>query len=128
MPTLIDSGLTWLSNGAITYKALAIVGFTLQPTVVEARPAEGRWALRATVEGGPSVLVVWSCPQDGRDESYGRELIASLDAHADDIAAGGVIVAGDSNIGQGFSGGARTDWTKEARTRWEELGLAASVP
>jgi len=122
--SLVDPALSWLSIGKFGYKSLAVAGLTRSVTAMLPSPRDGRWTLRADVENGPSILGIWSCPEGTADIEYGLQVIASLDAHAYDLARGDVIVAGDFNVGQSLGTG-QPGMVEPVRRRWEELGLVS---
>jgi hypothetical protein len=124
-PTLTDSELSWHSVGLLPFKALAVVGLTAPVVAVEPDLNAGRWCLLAHSDGGPSVLAIWSCPSERRAAAYAEQVIRSLDAHADLLVEGRVLVAGDFNVGQAMSDGNYTDWVAPVRERWESLGLVS---
>jgi exodeoxyribonuclease-3 len=64
-------------------------------------------------------------PEDGAASGYGAEVIRALEAHAEPITAGNVIVAGDFNVGQGMAGILTKDWAAPVRACWEKLGLVS---
>lgn len=123
--TLLDRELSWLAVGTLSSKGLALAGFTQSLTGTGASAGEGRWTISAVPEHGPTVLGIWSCPAEKGAAAYGAQVIRSLDAHAERIVLGDVIVAGDFNVGQGISGVTSKDWTATVRERWESLGLVS---
>jgi hypothetical protein len=124
--TLIDRRLSWLSAGTIPSKGLALVGITRSLAATVDASGAGRWTLMADVAGGPSILGIWSCPAASGGPAYGAEVIRALDANAERIAGGDVIVAGDFNVGQGMAERPSKDWATPVREGWENLGLVSA--
>lgn len=123
--TLLDHRVSWVSVGGFPTKSLAIAGLTTTVTALDARPA-GRWTVAADTDGGPAVLGLWSAPSDPGAAAYGEQVVRSLEAYADLLAAGEMIVAGDFNIGQFVPAKETKDWTLRARAQWESLGLVSA--
>lgn len=123
--TLIEPELSWVSAGELPTKGLAVAGFTHRVAPRQAASDGGRWTLAADVESGPSVLAIWSCPREKAASTYSEQVLRSLDANADWLAGGDVIVAGDFNVGQGMTEGSYNDWAGPVRERWESLGLVS---
>lgn len=123
--TVPDDQASWVSAGELPKKGVAIAGLTTKVTGLDARSA-GRWTVAAATSGGPAVLGVWSAPSDAGAAAYSAQVVRSLDAYADLLTAGEMIVAGDFNIGQHIPAREARDWTLKARARWESLGLVSA--
>lgn len=123
--TLLDAETSWVSAGELPKKGVAAAGLTMALAEFGDRPA-GRWTVAAQVEGGPAVLGLWSTPSAAGAAAFGAQVVRSLDAYADVLAAGDMIVAGDFNIGQFVPWREAKDWTVLARARWEALGLVSA--
>ncbi len=124
-PTLTESGLGWLSSGDIPNKGVAIASFAAELDRLGPREAEGQWTVAAKAAGGPSVLGVWSRPPRPSALAYRAQVVGSLVAYAELLAAGDMIVAGDFNIGQPATGPVGDGGSAGARARWEALGLVS---
>ena len=124
-PTLTEPALGWLSAGDTPNKGVAIATFGAALVALDPRAGQGQWTVAASLADGPSVLGLWSRPPRPSAGAYRAQVVASLDAYADLLDAGDMIVAGDFNIGQPAQGLAGSDGGSVARTRWEELGLVS---
>ena len=124
-PSLVGSELSWVSTGDVSYKGLAVAGLGVELEPLGSRPGQGQWTVAAAVPGGPSVLGVWSNPPGMGANAYAAQVIASLDAYADELADGDMIVAGDFNIGQGGAGMDPDTRPSPTRAAWERLGLVS---
>lgn len=95
-PSLLDDGVSWHAAGSQSAKAIAVAGFRSDLQVRPGAPSACRWGVAVTGQSGYGVLGVWSVPVPGR--RYADEVLGLIDEHADWIARGDVIVAGDFNI------------------------------
>jgi hypothetical protein len=121
---LVDPPLFWVSEGKPT-KALAIVSpEPLQP--LGARAGQGRFSVAARTNQ-LSILGIWSCPEvAGGGRAYEDEVLATLSAWADDLAAGDMVVAGDFNMGHPTNPAGQKPWLSRAQALWTDIGLVSA--
>lgn len=124
--SLLDGPVSWHSAGSVPNKGLAVAGFHEELQSEAGRSPSCRWGVAVSRQDGPGVLGVWSVPLPG--QRYGQEVLGIIDSHADWIAGGGVIVAGDFNIdANGVGNGARgAVLFAEIIRRLAELGLVSA--
>jgi hypothetical protein len=122
-PRLLGRDLEWLSTGDFASKGLAVAGIGTPIEPLGQRDGQGQWTVAAQIPKGPALLGVWSRPPKPGMIAYGAQVIASLNAYADLLTDGNMIVAGDFNIGQPAGGVAGKDGSAAARTLWESFGL-----
>ena len=94
--SLFHEPVSWHSKGPLPRKSLAVAGFRGELATRDVVEDEGRWSVAVTDESRLGVLGVWSVPSTGR--RCGDEMLAVVDAHADWIAGGNVVVGGDFSI------------------------------
>ena len=94
--SLLDEPVSWRATGSLHHKGLAVAGRQGELRSRGAIEAPGRWGVAVTDQNGLGVLGAWSVPVPGR--RYGDEVLGIIDAHADWLASGDVVVAGDFNI------------------------------
>lgn len=95
--SLLEGSLSWVSAGDRAHKGLAVAGVTAE--VIARGGVTGQWSIAAEMAGGPTLLGIWSQPANPGPRTYRGVVLAALDAHAEAIMAGEVVVAGDFNIG-----------------------------
>jgi hypothetical protein len=122
---LLGPELHWRSTGDYASKGLAVVGIGTPIRPLEQRAEQGQWTVAAQIADGPSVLGLWSRPPQQGVTGYGTQVIASLAAYADQLAAGDMIMAGDFNIGHSVGSGSGNDDSAAARSHWEKLGMVS---
>ncbi len=94
--SLFDAAIDWQWAGYFEGKGLAVAGFGSTVTPLDARADAGTHCLAAETEFGFGVLGIWSCPPKG--STYGAQVRSAIAAHADWLADGPAIVAGDFNL------------------------------
>jgi endonuclease/exonuclease/phosphatase family metal-dependent hydrolase len=122
--TLLDLPLHWVAGGN-PKKALVIASREpLHP--LPPRPGQGRFTVAARTDQQLSILGVWSCPEGSGGRAYEDEVIATLTAWSDELAAGDMVVAGDFNVGYATGRTTPNPWVHRAHTLWTELGLVSA--
>jgi hypothetical protein len=121
-PTLHDPEvLLWASEGTNPKKSVVVAGLTVGGKIEDSRVGQGRFSVAATLHNGVGVLGVWTCPE--RSGRYGRELLNTIDAYEEFLAARSCIVAGDFNL---IPNGTEEAALKTARDRFEILGYTSA--
>lgn len=120
--SLFDQEPSWAWDGQPGSKGLAVVGLT-SPLVARPKLGAGRWSVATEHESGVGILGVWSCPAPGR--SYGDEVQAVVEAHADWLVATPSIVAGDFNLAPGGAVDRRTGSVRTMFADFDELGYVS---
>ncbi|MDQ2726817.1 MAG: hypothetical protein M3Y91_02900 [Actinomycetota bacterium] len=122
--TLTEPALSWVATGEYAFKALAVAGFTAAVTPRPPESGSGQWSLAVDHPAGFGVLGIWSAPPEG--QLWGDQVTATLDAHADWVRAGPVIVAGDFNIEFGGREDRRHKTFAGLLERMDALGLVSA--
>lgn len=123
-PALGEPPLEWVAAGNPN-KAIAVVS-RMPLQALPARAGEGRFTVAAQTDHDLSILGLWSCPEHGGGRAYEDEVLATLNAWGDELAAGDMIVAGDFNVGHAAGRTVDNAWVSRAHALWTELGLVSA--
>ena len=87
---------SWTATGEANGRYLAVAGIQVRCETRPTRPDSGRYTIAVDLPNGWGILAMWSAPKKGG--TYAGEVLRSIDAHAEWLATGRVILAGDLNL------------------------------